>query len=150
MPNTASRLAPTEATARVTAISSLIDSARNRPPWQIAAGVAGVILLVLGGYWFMAEGPGARIISPPESVVAEFTGTGDDVTESFDVRRGWRMDWSTTGDAMTIAIRGDQNMGTVVTTDEPASGTTDPPAGGVFHLEVGAEGDWTVTILQGD
>lgn len=127
-----------------------VESVRTRPAWQVAAALGVIVMLVLGGYWFIAEGPGARIISPPGSVVAEFSGTGDEVTESFDVRRGWRMDWSTTGDSLAIAIRGDQNMGTVVETDEPSSGTTDPPAGGVFHLEVTAEGDWTITVFQGD
>lgn len=127
-----------------------IRDLRRASPWQIAVALLLLAGFVLLAFWFMAEGPGARLISPQGSRVAEFTGTGDDVTATFDVRRGWKMQWATTGDAATIAIRGDQNMGDVVTTDEPASGTTDPPAGGVFHLEVTAEGEWTITILQGD
>lgn len=131
-------------------MSRLLSLLGRRPRWQVAAAAVLALGLVVAGYWFLADGPGARLISPPGSTVAQFTGTGDAASDSFDVRPGWRMRWSTSGRRLTVSIRGEQNLGTVVDVDEAVTGVTSPPTGGVYHLEVSAEGPWTIAILQGD
>lgn len=111
--------------------------------------VIGGLLLVAGGYWFLTEGPGQRILSPPGSSVAEFEGPGAMTTSSFKVREGWQIHWDSQSENFTLAIRGDRDFGTVIELTEPTSGITAPVGAGSFHLEVSAEGDWSITVLQG-
>lgn len=118
--------------------------------WKIAVAAILAAALLAIGIWFVTQGPGARIISPEGSSVAQFTGTGDLASQSFTVRDGWRMRWSTSGERLSVAIRGDRNLGTVVDVEGPDTGTSVPPVGGTYHLEIAAEGPWTVTILQGE
>jgi len=126
------------------------ETLRGRPAWQLWGGGAAVIVLIGFIFWFMANGPGARLISPAGSTVVEYTGTGDTATPTFEVRDGWKIRWSVSGTRLTIAVRGDRNLGTVVSVEESRTGVTSPPAGGRYHLEVTAAGPWTITILQGD
>ena len=107
------------------------------------------VLLVVGGYWFFSTGPGWPLVSPRGSTVATFSGDSDQVTSDFRVREGWRIEWKTTGTGFTMAINGDQNMGTVVSVSSPDNGLTAAPSKGTFHVEVRASGPWEVKILQG-
>ena len=127
------------------------DPARSRlrHPVVVVAGIALAAVLAVGGWWFFTEGPGWPIVSPRGATVASFSGDGDQVTASFRVREGWRIQWQNTGSGFAMAIDGDQNMGTVVRVEAPDSGLTAPPSKGTFHLEITAEGAWTVSILQG-
>lgn len=131
-------------------MSEPVAAKRNRRRWLIVAVLIVAILLVALGYWLFTEGPGARLLSPPRSSVTEFAGEGDQITSSFRVRQGWQIRWESSGARFALTIRGDRNFGTVVNEDEPASGVTSPPAPGTFHLEVSAEGPWTITVLQGN
>jgi len=127
-------------------MASSAPAARDRRPLLIAAGVAIVVVLA----WFFALGPGARILSPKGSAVAEFDGTGNQTTPSFTVRDGWEIHWTSESEAFTLAIRGDRNLGTVVDGAGSGLGVTSPPVGGTFHLEITAGSSWSVTIVQGD
>lgn len=108
------------------------------------------IAVVVGGFWFLAQGPGVRLLSPPQSTVAEFSGTGDQSTPAFGVRNGWRIHWQSTGERFSMAIRGDQDLGTVIESGEPATGVTSPAGAGTFHLDISADGSWSIRIEQGD
>jgi len=131
-------------------MSDSASGALGRQRRQVAVVTIVAIGIVAVAYWFMTLGPGARIISPPGSTIAQWTDVGDMATDSFTIRDGWQIRWSTSGERLAIAIRGDRNYGTVVDVDEPRTGTTSPSAGGTYHLEVSAEGPWTIAILQGD
>lgn len=132
----------------MTAEPELARARWRRPAW-LAAGILLAGLLILGGYWFFSEGPGWRIISPRGATVASFSGDGDQLTQSFRVREGWRIQWASTGSAFEMAIDGDRNMGTVVQVAGPEDGLAAPPSAGTFHLEITATGSWTITVLQG-
>ena len=124
-------------------------SARLRSRTGIALVAALLVLVVVGGYWFFTHGPGWSIVSPRGATVAEFSGDGDGATAGFRVREGWRIEWSTTGTSFAMTIGGDLNMGTVIRVQGPEDGVTAPPSQGTFHLEIDAEGPWTIRILQG-
>jgi hypothetical protein len=119
---------------------------RSRRPLVIA----GVVVILLATVWFFALGPGTRILSPKGSAVAEFDGSGDLTTQSFTVRDGWEIHWTSESEAFTLAIRGDRNLGTVVDGAGTGLGVTSPPVGGTFHLEITAGSSWSVTVVQGD
>ena len=108
------------------------------------------LALGLAAYWFMTRGPGQQIVSPPRSTITHFSGDGDQVTDSFVVREGWAIQWASTADHFAFAIAGDRDFGTVIDVDEAGNGTTSPTGGGTFHLEIAADGPWTIDITQGD
>jgi hypothetical protein len=122
----------------------------RRPRWAIAAlAVVLFVIVVLGGYWLFTQGPGRQVLSPPGSTVAQFSGASDQTTQSFQVREGWAINWDSTGQRFAFAIRGDRDFGTVINITEPGSGVTSPTGAGSFHLEVTAQGSWTISITQG-
>lgn len=120
---------------------------RSKPGMALIAILA--LVLVVGGYWFFTSGPGWSLISPRGSTVATFSGDGDATTASFRVREAWRIEWDSKGSSFAMTISGDENMGTVVQVTEPENGVTAPPSKGTFHLELKAQGSWTIRILQG-
>jgi len=89
-------------------------------------------------------------IAPPLGTILELSGTGDKQSESFIVVSGWQIVWQTDGGGFAIAVRGDQDLGTIVKQDGPASGATSLPSAGTFHLEVTAKGPWSLKVLQGE
>jgi hypothetical protein len=123
----------------------------RRFSWTLLVVSAVVIIMATGAaYWFVTQGPGQRIVSPPRSDVAQFRGEGDQTTDSFTVRGQWQVHWENRGDSFSFAISGDQDLGTIVNQEEPGSGVTSVVAAGTFHVEVVAEGSWTIRIEQGD
>jgi hypothetical protein len=107
-------------------------------------------LLVIAAVWVFTQGPGVRWLSPPGSTVVEVTGSGDQTTESFHVRQGWRIRWDSAGERFALSIRGERDLGTVIDNTEPAGGVTSPAGAGTFHLEIVADGSWSVRIEQGE
>jgi hypothetical protein len=89
-------------------------------------------------------------VAPPLGTILELSGTGDKQSESFIVVSGWQIVWQTDGGGFAIAVRGDQDLGTIVNQDGPASGATSLPSAGTFHLEVTAKGPWSLKVLQGE
>ncbi len=85
---------------------------------------------------------------PPPTTVLEIEGTGDQVSEPFDVKEGWQILWQTDGTAFAFAIRGDQNVGQVVRQTGPSSGVTSIVPVGSFFLEVTATGPWSIKVVQ--
>lgn len=119
--------------------------------WRLVS-VSVVVLVVVsvGTYWFVTQGPGQRLISPQGADVGEFSGDTDQTTKEFTVRGQWQVHWENKGDKFKFAIRGERDLGTVVEQREPGSGVTNVVAAGTFYLEVNADGPWTVTITQGE
>jgi hypothetical protein len=124
---------------------------RRRPGWIVIALVAILVLVVgIGVYWFLTQGPGNRIVSPAGSDITEFNGEGDQTTDAFEVRGQWQVHWENSGASFAFAINGDQDLGTIVQQEGPGSGVTSVVAGGIFHLEITAEGPWEIRIAQGE
>jgi hypothetical protein len=120
----------------------------NRP--LILVSLLVFVIVAIGTYWFVTQGPGQRIVSPPGSDIAQFSGDGDQTTNSFTVRGQWQVHWENQGDRFRFAIAGDQELGTIIDQSEPGSGVTNVVAAGTFHLQVSADGPWTVRITQGE
>lgn len=124
---------------------------RRRSGWFVMALVAILVIVVgIGVYWFLTQGPGNRIVSPPGSDITEFIGDGDKTTDSFEVRGQWQVHWANSGESFAYAINGDQDLGTIVEQEGPGSGVTSVVAGGTFHLEITATGPWEIRIGQGE
>lgn len=129
------------------------DSQLQRRRWNaplLLVSILVIILVAIGAYWFVTQGPGQRIVSPPGSEITEFSGDANQTTESFSVRGQWQVHWQNSGDEFTFAIDGDQDLGTIIEQEEPGSGVTNVVAAGTFHLEVTANGPWTIRITQGE
>ena len=125
--------------------------ARQRFNWPLVLLSALVVVLVgAGAYWFLTQGPGQRIVSPPGSDITSFSGEGDQTTDSFTVRGQWQIHWQNEGETFSFAIDGDQDLGTIIEQEEPGSGVTNVVAAGTFHIVVTAEGPWTIRITQGE
>ena len=123
---------------------------RGRFSWPLHVISAHVIVVVaIAAYWFVTQGPGQRILSPPGSDIAAFSGDGDQTTDSFTVRGQWQIHWENEGDSFTFAIDGDQDLGTIIEQEEPGSGVTNVVAAGTFHIVVTAEGPRSFSIAQG-
>ena len=108
-----------------------------------------IAAVAVGGYWFVTQGPGVALLSPQGSTVVELSGTGDQSTDTFQVRGGWEIHWETTGERFALAIVGDQDLGTVVGREEPGSGVTFRAEAGTYRVEVSAAGPWSLRIVQG-
>jgi hypothetical protein len=129
------------------------DPASSAPrfSWQLLLVSALVIIgVAVVTYWFVTQGPGQRILSPPGSHVTEFSGEGNDTTGSFSVRGQWQVHWQNSGDHFSFAITGDEDLGTIIDQAGPGSGVTSVVAAGTFHIDVTAEGSWSVQITQGE
>jgi hypothetical protein len=123
----------------------------RRFSWPLIIISALVIVLVAGGaYWFVTQGPGQRIVSPPGSDIAQFNGDGDQTTGTFTVRGQWQVHWENQGETFAFAITGDEDLGTIIDQSEPGSGVTNVVAPGTFRLEVTANGPWNLRITQGE
>jgi hypothetical protein len=86
---------------------------------------------------------------PPPATILELSGSANKVSPDFEVLRGWQIVWQTDGDRFSFAVRGDQDLGTVVDQTGPASGVTSLAPAGMFHIEVTAKGPWSIKVLQG-
>ena len=127
------------------------EANRHTRTWTPIVIVAVALLVVaIGAYWFLTQGPGQQLLSAPGSTIIEFSGESDQSTDSFTVREGWAIHWESTGDAFAFAIDGDRDFGTVIDIDEPGNGVTSPTGSGTFRLEIVADGPWTMMVTQGD
>jgi hypothetical protein len=89
-------------------------------------------------------------LAPPLSTVLDLSGTGDEESESFTVSRGWQITWQTDGPRFAFAVRGDEDLGTIVDQTGTSSGANSLPTAGTFYIEVTAKGPWSLKVLQGE
>src|SRR5258708_4260381 len=81
--------------------------------------------------------PGAE-----QDLVATFKGGSNQRTKSFTVNDGWEIRWETNGQRFQVAIRGDQNLGTVIDQEGAGGGATYPVGSGTYQLDITADGRW--------
>lgn len=86
---------------------------------------------------------------PPPETILELSGSADKVSPDFDVLRGWQIVWQTDGERFAFAVRGDQDLGTIVDQTGSSSGITSLAPAGTFHIEVTATGPWSIKVVQG-
>jgi hypothetical protein len=86
----------------------------------------------------------------PFGTILEISGIKDKVSDTFTVLPGWQVVWQTEGGGFAFAVRGDRDLGTIVSQEQAASGATSLPTPGTFHIEVTAKGPWTLKVLQGE
>ena len=86
----------------------------------------------------------------PQEVILTMQGDSHDVSDSFEVKPGWQIQWQIEGSSIAIAGTGDQNLGILVDQDGPASGVTGIAQGGTFRLEIAANGPWNITVIDGE
>ena len=86
----------------------------------------------------------------PQEVIFSIEGTTHDVTDSFEAKPGWQIQWHMDGDAIAIAVSGNPNLGLVIEQEGPASGVTGIAEGGEFSLNIAADGAWKVTVIDGE
>jgi hypothetical protein len=83
-------------------------------------------------------------------IIFTIEGKKHEVTDSFEVKPGWQIQWQIEGDAIAIAVRGDPNLGVVINQKGPASGVTGIAEGGRFALNIVATGAWRITVVDGE
>jgi hypothetical protein len=83
-------------------------------------------------------------------VIFMIEGEADDVTDSFEAKPGWQIQWQVDGPSIAIAVSGDPNLGVVIDQKGPASGVTGIAEGGEFSLDIVATGAWKVTVIDGE
>ena len=86
----------------------------------------------------------------PQEVILTMQGDSHDVSDSFEVKPGWQIQWQIDGSSIAIAITGDQNLGVPIDQTGPASGVTGIAQGGTFRLEIAANGPWSITVIDGE
>ena len=83
-------------------------------------------------------------------IIFSIEGTKHEVTDAFEAKSGWQIQWQIDGDAIAIAVSGDPNLGVVIDQKGPASGVTGIAQGGEFALNIVATGPWKVTVIEGE
>jgi hypothetical protein len=93
--------------------------------------------------------PSAGPTATPE-VIFSIKGAKHEVTDSFEAKPGWQIQWQIEGDAIAVAVSGKPNLGVVINQKGPASGVTGIAEGGKSALNVVATGAWEITVVDGE
>ena len=86
----------------------------------------------------------------PQQVIFTLEGDSHDVSDSFEVKPGWQILWQIDGTSIAVAVTGEQNLGVLIDEEGPASGVTGIAQGGVFRLEIAANGPWSIRVIDGE
>lgn len=86
----------------------------------------------------------------PQEVILTLQGDSHEISDSFEVKPGWQIRWQIDGSSIAIAVTGDENLGVPIDQTGPASGVTGISQGGVFRLEIAANGPWAITVIDGE
>jgi hypothetical protein len=81
-------------------------------------------------------------------VVRDFSGTGNETTETFELAGRWRLDWRSEGERFRLTVTGDNDLGTLVREQGPQNGTTVVELGGTYRIEIVAKGAWSITVSE--
>ncbi|MFL6205083.1 MAG: hypothetical protein ACJ739_07000 [Acidimicrobiales bacterium] len=136
--------------------------------WLLWAGIAVVLLLLVAGALVLVNDdgdddggsekvtettettdPGSDGAEGARGVTDQFSGTGDDRTEVFEVAENWEVRWKASGSSFELELftEDDTSRGTIVTASDEAEGSTFVVEGGRFYLAVTTDGDWSVDIV---
>jgi hypothetical protein len=85
----------------------------------------------------------------PQQVILTLQGDSHEISDSFEVKPGWQIQWQIEGSSIAIALTGEQNLGVLIDEEGPASGVRGIAEGGVFRLEIAANGPWSITVIDG-
>jgi hypothetical protein len=88
--------------------------------------------------------------SATPEVIFSIKGTKHEVTDSFEAKPGWQIQWQIEGNAIAVAVSGDPNLGVVINQKGPSSGVAGIAEGGRFALNIVATGPWKVTVIEGE
>jgi hypothetical protein len=99
-----------------------------------------------------SETPAPTDVPPPQpqQIILSLEGDSHDVSDSFEVKSGWQIQWQIEGTSIAVAVTGEQNLGVLIDQEGPASGVTGIAQGGVFRLEIAANGPWSITVVDGE
>ena len=86
----------------------------------------------------------------PQQVILTLEGDSHEVSDSFEVKPGWQIQWQIEGTSIAVAVTGEQNLGVLIDEEGPASGVTGIAQGGVFRLEIAANGPWSIRVIDGE
>jgi hypothetical protein len=138
-------------------IGSFVGNVSSEAPIGTPSGTALSTPSASASPWPSPSSPATAIASSPEleseplppATILDMSGTGDKVSNSFEVRSGWQVIWQTDGEQFAFAVRGDENLGTIVDQTGVSSGAISVAPAGNFHIEVTAKGPWSIKVLQG-
>ena len=94
------------------------------------------------------ETPSANAAPTPE-IILSIEGKKHEVTDQFEAKPGWQIQWQIEGDALAVSVSGKPNLGVVINQKGPASGVTGIAEGGEFALNIVATGPWKITVIEG-
>jgi hypothetical protein len=78
-----------------------------------------------------------------------FSGSGDDQTEPFDVAANWELRWESDGAFQAELFNPEgESRGVIIETDEAGDGATFISEAGEFTLEVSADEDWSIEVVD--
>jgi hypothetical protein len=78
-----------------------------------------------------------------------FSGSGDDQTDAFDVAANWELRWEADDAFQAELFNAEgESRGVIIETDEAGDGATFISEAGEFTLEVSADGDWNIEVLD--
>ncbi|HSL76310.1 MAG TPA: hypothetical protein VK867_05155, partial [Candidatus Limnocylindrales bacterium] len=83
-------------------------------------------------------------------VVLTLQGDSHEISDSFEVQPGWQIQWQIEGSSIAIAVTGEPSVGVLIDEPGPARGVTGIAQGGVFRLEIAANGPWSITVIDGE
>lgn len=86
----------------------------------------------------------------PQRVLLSLEGDSHEISDSFEVKPGWQIQWQIDGSSIAIAVTGEPRVGVLIDEQGPASGVTGVAQGGVFRLEIAANGPWSITVIEGE
>lgn len=93
--------------------------------------------------------PIAAPTGTPE-IIFTIEGAAHEVTDSFEAKPGWQIQWQIEGDAIAVAVSGKPNLGVVINQKGPSSGVAGIAEGGKFALNIVATGPWKITVVDGE
>ena len=142
------------------AVAPLRPNRTKRLVKRVATGA--LVAVLLAGALYGGSIVGARLIgdgNPPEQtgppvapdvVIRNVVDTGDATVSRFNVEGAWTINWSATGTGpfQVVAIDSEGSSTTVVDATGPDSGVAQVDQTGVFSLEVVAEGEWRLAVLE--
>ena len=83
-------------------------------------------------------------------VIFSIRGTKHEVTDSFEAKPGWQIQWQTEGESIAVAVSGKPNLGVVINQKGPSSGVAGIAEGGRYALNIVAIGPWKITVVDGE
>lgn len=83
-------------------------------------------------------------------LVAEYTGSSDSDTQSFNVEKGWELRYEIESGHLkaTLVDANGKSVADLMNADGPGGGSVYPSQTGTFSLHVVANGAWTIRIFN--